>query len=120
MFRVVRRDEHDSDSFAVAQFEYRLEAFKGLIIRASLAKDEVAVIVGELNWTASDGFGIEGDTCIIDHEFSGDAGLRKEGIYRRRFCAEDGEGLGGGEAEVQAREVHVEGPDEVGIRGQRD
>ena len=49
-----------------------------------------------------------------------DVGLGEEGVDGCVFGAEDGEGLGSGEAEVDAAEVHVEGPDEVRVRREGD
>ena len=46
--------------------------------------------------------------------------MGEEGVDGGVWCAEDGEGLGGGVAEVEAAEVHVEGPDEVGVGGKGD
>ena len=57
---------------------------------------------------------------IVDDEFGRDSGLGEEGVDGGGGGAEDGEGLGGGVAEVEAAEVHVEGPDEVGVGGEGD
>src|ERR1035438_4605698 len=57
---------------------------------------------------------------IVNYELIGDERLSEEGVDGGFFGAEDGEGLGGGVAEVEAAEVHVEGPDEVGIGWEGD